>query len=182
MGLDMYLTKKTYIGAQYEHRKITGSVSIKKEGKELPIKFDRISEISENVAYWRKENHIHDWFVQNVQDGKDDCGDYYVSQEDLKSLLETCTKVIESAKLVDGQVSNGQTLTKEGWEPNIENGKVIENSKVCEELLPTSSGFFFGGTEYDEWYLQGVKYTAETIGALLKENNDNADFYYSSSW
>lgn len=28
------------------------------------------------VAYWRKANHIHNWFVQNIQDGIDDLLDY----------------------------------------------------------------------------------------------------------
>jgi hypothetical protein len=54
MGLDMYLTKKTYVGAEYEHRKVTGEVKILVDGVELPIKFNRISEISERVGYWEK--------------------------------------------------------------------------------------------------------------------------------
>ena len=27
------------------------------------------------IASWRKANAIHKWFVDNVQDGVDDCGD-----------------------------------------------------------------------------------------------------------
>ena len=29
--------------------------------------------IMEMVGYWRKQNAIHNWFVENVQDGIDDC-------------------------------------------------------------------------------------------------------------
>jgi hypothetical protein len=45
------------------------------------------------VAYWRKANQIHKWFVDNVQDGEDDCREYSVDREQLQKLLETCTKV-----------------------------------------------------------------------------------------
>ena len=31
------------------------------------------SRIIEQVGYWRKANQIHNWFVENVQDGEDDC-------------------------------------------------------------------------------------------------------------
>jgi hypothetical protein len=31
MGLDMYLSKKTYIGAQYEHNKVKGVIDISRK-------------------------------------------------------------------------------------------------------------------------------------------------------
>jgi len=40
-------------------------------------------------AYWRKANQIHNWFVDNVQGGDDDCREYGVSIEHLKELLST---------------------------------------------------------------------------------------------
>jgi hypothetical protein len=87
MGLDMYLTKHIYIGANYEHNKITGRIALKKDGKKIPVNLNRVSEIIEESGYWRKENEIHQWFVENVQEGKDDCGTYYVSEENIKDLL-----------------------------------------------------------------------------------------------
>lgn len=98
MGLDMYLTKKTYVGAEYEHRKVTGEVKILVDGVELPIKFNRISEISERVGYWRKANQIHNWFVQNVQGGEDNCQEYEVSYEQLDKLLQDCKAVLKNPK------------------------------------------------------------------------------------
>lgn len=50
-------------------------------------------DVSVNVAYWRKANQIHNWFVTNVQDGEDNCGEYYVSQDNLRELLATCRAV-----------------------------------------------------------------------------------------
>lgn len=34
--------------------------------------------------------------------------------------------------------------------------KVLADHSLAEELLPTASGFFFGSTEYSEWYFQDV--------------------------
>lgn len=47
--------------------------------------------IIDQVGYWRKANHIHNWFVENVQDGEDDCR-YHgeVTKEDLEELLVSC--------------------------------------------------------------------------------------------
>ena len=46
------------------------------------------------AAYWRKSNQIHKWFVDNVQGGNDDCGNYYVSKDKLKELRETCRQAL----------------------------------------------------------------------------------------
>lgn len=52
-----------------------------------------------------------------------------------------------------------------------------------ETLLPTQSGFFFGGTAYDEWYWQKIDYTIETLEKILKETDfDNEVITYQSSW
>jgi hypothetical protein len=48
-------------------------------------------------------------------------------------------------------------------------------------LLPTQSGFFFGSTEFDEWYWQDVKSTIEIIDKCLKMD-DTWSFKYQSSW
>ena len=38
------------------------------------------------LAYWCKASAIHNWFVQNVQCGKDDKGEYSVTAEELSRL------------------------------------------------------------------------------------------------
>lgn len=101
MGLDMFLTRKKYVGAEYEHRKVNGIVDITISGKKLPIDFNKISYIEESVGYWRKANAIHKWFVDNVQDGVDDCRDYYVELEQLEELLDICKQVKENNELAD---------------------------------------------------------------------------------
>lgn len=188
MGLDMYLKRKKFIGAQYEHRNVTGKIEIKAGEKEIPIDFKKVSYIEEDVCYWRKANAIHKWFVDNVQGGVDNCGEYYVSSDDLKELLFKCEKVKEKAILTDGKIQNGSTFKDGKWEPIIEDGKFIENVEDIEEILPTQSGCFFGSTDYDEYYMEDIEYTIEKLREILQEEeeyNDNgiySDFYYTSSW
>jgi hypothetical protein len=55
----------------------------------------RVKEIRAEVMYWRKSNAIHKWFVDNVQEGEDDCGYYEVSREQLGELLQTIIMVLE---------------------------------------------------------------------------------------
>ena len=49
-------------------------------------------------AYWRKANQIHNWFVENIQEGKDDCGTYQVSGRKLKELVNLCKEVLQNFK------------------------------------------------------------------------------------
>lgn len=151
MGLDMYLSRRSYVkNWDFMDDKEKHTVSIKKGGEvRKDIKPERISHIVEQVGYWRKFNALHNWFVTNVQDGNDNCGEYYVDYNQLEKLLEDL--------------------------------KSINNdSKIAEQKLPTASGFFFGGTEYDEYYFSEVQRTIELIEELLEDKEGS--FYYSSSW
>lgn len=140
--------------------------------------------IMEDVGYWRKANEIHAWFVDHIQDGEDDC-DYHheVTKEILEELRDTCIKVLTGSVMMLGQVKNGATLVNGEWIDNLEPGKVIINPEIAEELLPTQSGFFFGGTDYDEWYIEDLKYTIKMINEVLATTDfDKQMLFYVSSW
>ena len=150
MGLDMYLNKRTYV-QHWEHNRPEEqySVEVTKGGKPTNINPKKVKYIIEEAGYWRKQNQIHRWFVENVQHGEDNCGEYYVDSEKLAKLLELCQKV------------------------------KADNS-LAEELLPSTSGFFFGGTEYDEWYFNGIDNTIEILKEALEDVR--GEYYYTSSW
>lgn len=157
MGLDQYLYAKKYLTnsgflgeKNAEQYKTVVGIALP-DGGALPAEKGVGSAFVEvKVAQWRKANHIHLWFVNNVQDGEDNCAEYYVSREQLQELKELCEKVIADKSLAD-------------------------------TLLPTVDGFFFGGTEYDEWYFQDTQDTVEMLEHALTLGDD-LDFYYSSSW
>jgi hypothetical protein len=150
MGLDMYLSKKTYV-KYWEHKGDDNyEVKVTKGGNPTNIDPKKVSYVTEEVGYWRKANQIHDWFVKNVQDGVDDCRNSFVSREKLQELLDICRIV------------------------------AIDKSKA-EDLLPTASGFFFGGTEYDEWYYEQIDETIQILEEALSDENAD-EFEYHSSW
>lgn len=139
--------------------------------------------IEEQVAYWRKANQIHNWFVENVQEGVDDCGAYEVSKEQLEDLLDICNLIKDECRLKKGVVTNGYTYENGEKKPILEEGEYIENPEVAEKYLPTTSGFFFGGTDYDQWYMEDIKYTIEVLTKVLEETDfETYMVAYSSSW
>jgi hypothetical protein len=150
MGLDMYLEKRTYV-RQWSHQtpEEQYNVEVTKGGEPVKIDPKRVTYVIEEVGYWRKQNQIHQWFVENVQNGEDNCAEYCVSKSQLEELLDLCKKI-------------------------------LNDNSLAEELLPTASGFFFGGTEYDEWYFDGIQNTIEILEGVLSDTT--ADYYYSSSW
>lgn len=58
--------------------------------------------------------------------------------------------------------------------------KILDNNELANELLPTRSGFFFGSTDYDEFYFNDIKYTLDNLNELLKKDYDW--YIYESSW
>lgn len=95
MGLDMYLDRHTYV-QRWDHipddRQY--AVTVTRGGQPTSIDPARIKYVVEEVAYWRKANAIHGWFVAHVQKGVDDCGTYDVSREHLQDLRAACAEVL----------------------------------------------------------------------------------------
>jgi len=160
MGLDMYLRASEYVSRK-DYKTIDGQMVaeinpifdeiVKQFNAEDAIDKDSFGGITVDLpmGYWRKANQIHNWFVENVQDGEDDCNKYYVTREQLEQLRSTCLEVI------------------------------VDIDKA-EDLLPTGAGFFFGSTNYDQYYVQDLVDTVDIINRCLSTKFDS--FEYQSSW
>ena len=168
MGLDMYLIREVFIGNNYKDRnseQFTLLPPVENPEFKDVIDSSKITSITENVIYWRKANAIHNWFVNQVQDGKDDCERHCVEKEKLEQLLLEIEQDLEALK-----------------EENITGNLNLE---------PTS-GFFFGSTDIDEYYIEELKRTAKSlkelverdkkISNLLKGKGVYTDYYYEASW
>ena len=183
MGLDMYLegsfSTRAYIqptDQQYADMR---------EGKEVTLK--RSSELEDAIAAigfedapidhqynhfqyvfpiitWRKANAIHKFFVDEVQEGDDNCQRHYVPRETLQELLDRITTILDIKTPVAREMK-------------------------AEELLPTDiEGCFFSSKEYDDWYYKGLEETKKILEKVF-EYEENAEsgkcfdsFYYQSSW
>lgn len=191
MGLDMYLVKEIYV-KNYSKTETSEdgqpkgySIDVKLDGKEIPkdeIDLDEIKSISFEVGYWRKANQIHNWFVNNCAGGDHDKTRMWVSEEQLKELLEICKKVKDVAITSKGQIANGKRFGEGGWVDMLEDGIIITNPEEVEKILPTQSGFFFGSTGYDQYYLADIDNTIKILENINFESVGLYDYFYEASW
>jgi hypothetical protein len=188
MGLDMYAVRKIQTNCEREipaEQRHSVQIAIG-DNPVRGIDLERIISIDESVMYWRKANHIHKWFVDNVQDGNDDQREYRVGWDQLEALLTACNKVIEAPALPDRAVIVGTEHSKEHPDglTKREPGKVLKRQSAAKRLLPRCEGFFFGSQEYDEDYLTDVIETRDWIVRMLDDRNNGVPgaIYYSSWW
>lgn len=181
MGLDMYISAEKYIGG-WNHGKDKIFDKMCKLIGVTPTNESPSISVDVTVGYWRKANAIHSWFVKNVQDGKDECQKSHVTREQLQELKDDCLKVLNSVETVEGTIKEGKTFYGDGRvEQHTRTGPVVAQTKLAESILPTQSGFFFGGTDYDEYYLQDLKNTVEIIDRCLAME-ESWSFNYRASW
>ena len=111
MGLDMYLAAKKSI-SRIDYEKLDRdnglgldspevineqfTTLVKNAGLENVATDHYGVEVGVTCAYWRKCNQVHGWFVNNVQRGEDDCGEYYVSTNKLQELLDTVNTALKT--------------------------------------------------------------------------------------
>lgn len=184
----MNLYRKTYV-KNWKHMKgeELHDITITKGGKDRgDIDKSKVAYITEEMAYWRKQNAIHNWIVKNCGEGIDKCQEIYINREDMGKLLTVVNTVLAGSKIVDGKVNSGYTIkqTPTGIEKkhNWVDGKVVKDSSLAEMLLPTAEGFFFGSTDYDEWYITGLTETKEVLERIMAIEKDTSDYYYQASW
>ena len=104
------------------------------------------------VAYWRKANAIHGWIINNTG-VIDDGTPIHISKRLLIQLRDTCADVLEKG-----------------------------TSDYAEEMLPPTSGFFFGSTEVDDWYWQDIKETVTKLTDIIDQSIEDQEFEYYASW
>jgi len=157
MGLDMYLSGHRHI---WRHTQEPQEDALRAAlSKATGFKINQIKGVRLDLGYWRKANAIHNWFVTNVQNGEDNCREYYVSREKLQELKDACQKILSIAE-------NGDDWTEE-----------------ADEVLPPTEGFFFGDTNYNDYYLQDLKETIVIMDNILTDPAlTEVDVTYQSSW
>lgn len=152
MGLDMYLYKKTYIRQGDFYKPESVNEVIVKTGGEIDKKID-----PKKVKYVVEEAGY--WRKANQ------IHRWFV--ENVQKGTDDCGSYWVSREQLEELLG----LCKQ----------VKENHSLADDLLPSTSGFFFGGTEYDEWYYNDIESTIKIIEECLSDELAD-DFEYSSSW
>jgi hypothetical protein len=158
MGLDMYINRVNRTNhsveelVEFYHERDDVTPESQDCQPFLPLrKFDWGDAycIFHEACYWRKFNALHNWFVNNLQNGVDDCGFYELTQEKVNECLDVLREVKDTKKY---------------------------------KLMEPKSGFFFGSTEVDEWYWDGVDNAIDQLEKLLNLDWNAYRFFYHSSW
>ena len=169
MGLDQYLEirKSEYCSKYHKNKGSRLKLEYPKDITEfIPNLTDlRISrQTNYEVGYWRKANQIHNWFMQNC-----------ARRDEYDNPIDDCRPVEITVDKLEALLDTCK--------------KVLADHSLAGSLLPTTDGFFFGSTEYDDYYFGEIEQTVEIIEPVLKfakhklEIKDYAwEVYYQASW
>lgn len=152
MGLDMYLYVSGYESKYSKDYEKDGFYP--KDLKELQEEIDKRNFPSKEIFY-----QVGYWRKANAIHNwiVDHCAEG----------VDDCRKIFVSREELE-ELSN---LCEE----------VLNDHSKAGDLLPTCDGFFFGSTDYDEWYYRDLEYTRDLIKQLLSLNRDY-EFCYQASW
>jgi hypothetical protein len=154
MGLDMYLSAKRYMSKYFDAADSE--------------KIERVNEV---------------FGVEGIEDGD------YGAQE-VTFRVGYWRKANAIHKWFVDKCQEGVDECQETWLSREQLQELVDTCKTvladkskAEELLPSTNGFFFGGTDYDEFYFGDLEYTVERIEKILADKAlEKCDFYYQSSW
>ena len=152
----MYLYKKTYV-QNWEHNppEQQHQIEVKKNGVvRNDIKPNRICYITEQVAYWRKFNALHGWFINECAAGVDECQNINVEEDKMKELLETLKEVSSNFDKAEELLPPVQGFFFGGDEIDEYYKEDVNSTiKIIEELLEEHEqskehGLYSGDFEY----------------------------------
>lgn len=115
MGLDMYIKKVNRTDHTIEELEAIDNGDFTPDSKEaapfLPLREYKYSKgcysIFHEAAYWRKFNALHNWFVQRVQDGVDECQTSPIDEDTLVDLLDDINAVLNGEVVEDLEPVSG---------------------------------------------------------------------------
>lgn len=163
MGLDMYLSAEKYLG-HYEFQR-----SMKDSG-------------------WREEYDLADSIIQAFPK----LGEMLDKQSPTLTVGANIGYWRKANAIHQWFVEKCQGGVDECQETYIPTERLQELKEACYavkadpslagELLPTTSGFFFGSTEYDEWYWADIDQTLEIVKKAISLAEEGWTITYHSSW
>ena len=198
MGLDMYLfgTKNFSVFTRNSvkpplEKTFEFTSLINNHGMEnAPLDYDTPwsnYDIKFPIMYWRKSNQIHQWFVQNVQAGTDNCAEYSVGIDQLRLL----SKTIEPA-LVSTAAASELLPTTEGFFFGSQeyDSYYFEDLKQTKEKIDSLIAYQTAAIDANnKRYANLAKYNGSMSDSEFEKHFPNLtkdvpfdDFIYWSSW
>ena len=154
MGLDIYLSKKTFIGAMFRSSEVRGTINLTKHGKQIPIKLQRVSYVIEDIYHGSKTYWLRSWLNRELPEALANAEEREISGEVMDRLHRVCIEILAHR--------------------NIPDLRVICREKLHCDLNPEI------GEEALEEFLRAVGELATATDP--SEKTDDAVFIVSASW
>lgn len=103
------------------------------------------------LYYWRKCNWLHKYFCDHGIEKENEIL-YIIPKEEIINLMYKISLVL----------------------------KAKDKVRSAKKNLPTHSGFFYGGTDYDDWYFNSLLCVLNEMSELLLDHNYDKYVYYAS--
>ena len=156
----------------------------KKEGKLFPFAFS-------DFDYAMKLYFPYDFQRNGLKDAKDiKTVEEWAKKIDWKTYYKPCDFYFRKVNCIyayfqDRLEEEACEVTKEDVIDIMERAtKVLaaHNQETAKELLPTQAGFFFGSTDYDDWYYYDMKEILKEFGELLMRWKEDDICFVDMSW
>lgn len=193
MGLDIYFYKHASTDGvlTYDIETLTAE---RKESRKAKFPMDKINELIKNndkeglielltpyKTYDFEFKRLEECEDADIQYWVNEIIDSYASHEDMYYRKVNFLYAFFSEKLDNEEC----LVTRHDCEQIIKYGELILENKdldLAKRLLPTQSGFFFGSTEYDEYYFMDVKDVVEQFKEYLEDWTDDTMGWVYFSW
>ena len=83
----------------------------------------------------------------------ENCVDHICTRDEMETLLSKCNSVLEK-----------------------------KTESISDKTLPTTSGFFFGSTDYDDWYYKDIQSVKDTITKALNDWDEYKEELIFHAW
>ena len=154
MGLDIYLSKKTFIGAMFKSSEVSGTILLTKRGKPIPIRPERVTYVEEDVYHGRKTCWLLEWLNHELPEALTGTGEQEIDDNVVDRLHQGCIEVLAHRNMADLR-------------------------EVCREKLRCTLKPDISEEDLEQ-FLQEVEALAKATSA--EEKTDDAVFYVSASW
>ncbi len=179
MGLDIYFKRVNKIDFQFAQKKDT-----QKAYDELQL---------EDMGYFRKVNCLLPFFGY-----EDDCSIHPIEKHQIEQLVSIAKKLLEVYDTISYQLHlqrievnyykeiyrDNKEMCDEKCKPFLKKMDEIWKpfESVAQEMLPTATGFFFGSTQYRDYYVADLKDMVEIFTKVLDTTDFDIDQIFMYCW
>lgn len=154
----------------------------------LDIDFLKVRQRRKELSYFRKVNFLVkffndkalEWWGGTILNGLD----IPIDKEWCEELLDKCNQVMNKYN----ELKASYTIDTNGDNTKLFESKEANDlfAEFASETLPTMAGFFYGSTDYDEWYLADVndviKHLKNNIIPEFDKLDDDDCIVFNANW